>query len=442
MGHLAIHFLKAFLEEHSLQVPKDLQSISVTHLLDCWLKFITKNRDVHFHTRNRVIQHLDGLVPGFKSLAIMPWRNKHVHRSDLAIYINGSTALNPNINQDQRNLCREILESLPREKLLASSVRAVIGIAHGLPVDRSVFIAMDHTELRALGGGMRAFGHLDCAKKQRHWDPHGRYSSHLCRVSRTIIDAHPALWNFPVRLASALARLVPDVSDRSHVVLLASAVADSRVLALPKREAVRIRSAVVDDICMIVRCLYDCEPVQSIRQLLPFVCLRTHLLDLCARVQARVNQRRTERSLSADPDYTNQRVIVFFNGAIQRGLFEPSVRTTATIAERELVPRMQQLEALDPRRWQSLAPQTSVRDDEFLHRVCRIMATFLDSNRRRSGGYFAIQSFTACQISCGRTPFVHHWVAGIRHCPYETEQCLGRRSFPVENNLGGGGEIF
>lgn len=377
-GSAALQTLQQFLCENNLHNDQDLSEITVPALVDRWLTFVEKRTadPIHFHTRNRALRYLDTLVPGTFEAAGALCRRDRLRHAHIAVYLRLSQAAhaNPDANAKQWELCGSILESLPQNTgspLLLSAVRDILRIAHRLPSDPSTFASMDHAELRALGATPRAFGHLDRAKRQPQWDPDGRYTSHLCSVTKAFMETHPKLWVFPVCLARALEKWVPVVEDRAHFLLLATAIADARVAALPKREAGRVRTAVAEDMCHIVRSLCDNPPYHheapdSIRQLLPFTCTREHLVDVLARIQARTNRRRGELQAAAESEYRNRKALVFLNGAIQKGLFEPNIRATETVAERELHPRMQELERMDATRWRSTVPETPLKDEEFL----------------------------------------------------------------------------
>ena len=371
--------INQFLKENDTMHVQDFKSLGASDLAQRWLRFLENHRDdrIHFHTKNRVLCYLDALVPGTR-VEVIGTENvggrarfpDQLLRSRVATFIqsfhphrtgptNVSTA-------EQRKLCCEILESLPNERLGLAPVRDVCRIAHRLPEDPGVFAAMDGAELRSLGGSMRAFGHLDRAKRQPRWDPQGRYASHWATVPKTLMAAHPTLWDFPVCLARTLMRFITEEGERTHYVLLAKAIGDARVAALPKREATRIRAAVAEDMCHLVRSLSDRTPIASIRILLPFTCTRIHLVDVLSHIQARTNRRRAELRAAAESEYRNSKAVVFINGAIQKGLFEPNVRSTETISDRELIPRMQELEQTDATRWQAVPPETAVKDEEFL----------------------------------------------------------------------------
>jgi hypothetical protein len=210
------------------------------------------------------------------------------------------------------------------------------------------------------------------AKRQPAFDPNGQYSSHLRLVPRELLDAHPALWRYPVNLALALRRsLGDDPADRDHVLSLLDAVVAARVERQPDRDVVRTRQSVSD---FATRILINglsaaAKAAGTVRDVLPLTADRVALLRCIARVQAATYRATTRRrrAWTMRPVDTIKQTLAFFNGAIAAGLFENTgVGRRDRIQEREVRREMDALETADPARYCARRDTASVQPKEHI----------------------------------------------------------------------------
>lgn len=231
----------------------------------------------------------------------------------------------------------------------------MLGVLRSGAIDGpEAFAALDAEGIDALAGGNDARRRLlVAARRLPAFDPDGIFESHLRRVPRRVMDAHPLLWKYPSFLATQMLRLVPDAADRAHLLAFVHALAEARIAAQPGRQEARIRANVAVVFAFpVLLGLANTRGERSFRDLLPRTMQRSQMVDAIGRVTGNAYHRLRTKKVTLQQANSKDgmtRILAFFNGAIRHGLFEDSgIARNQPVAASEVRRRLTALEREQP----------------------------------------------------------------------------------------------
>lgn len=230
------------------------------------------------------------------------------------------------------------------------------------------FCQMDHVDLKRLSSnttGKYLYRFLYQQRCKPQFDPEGRFSSHLCEVTKETMMRWPLLWKCPAILARQVEQMIRDPEDVDHILRFVGTVADVRLDLYSHREEDRTFASVCSFICNVFLLSMDTFrqdihwPVRTAvvhgipwtyRELFPADITREELVHLVAAVTASRYRQLAKRPKNvvvrnAEPFDVMLRIMRFFNGAIRNGVFlNAGIRTNDVMNKTEIRKLLPQLE--------------------------------------------------------------------------------------------------
>lgn len=347
-------YVSDFLYWWDIETSEDLEALSTDGLRERWFGFppiaVTTAKFVTIASRCLCVNMPDAF-PCLNTIGIYGKRSHRVvPMSDVRGWL--SRNLTDGVSKEQRALITEILESGPGIDVYTyATMHFAQIVAPHLP-SRDEFIDLDVQEIRVLEGEKDCRGYapseiLRVVKLLPKFDPSGKFSSHLCVVGKAIMADHPVLWKWPVEFVRYIEKTLDSPLDRHRFIDLAENIAIPRIEDLSNRDEDRIRFAIQVVMRGLIRAAVDSSAIYAHpRNILPERCdlwTPESAIEVIAVVISRswYYISKSKRPIFAEDKH--DKFIDMINGAIRRGVFEPSIPSTHVVRMKHLREKIRSL---------------------------------------------------------------------------------------------------